>query len=79
MSLDEKAMEIERISVNLHEYSNALSATQEAMRDWLAEGDNILEFWLEYNDRMNQGAAMLDGSLRQMQRMERAADFRALV
>lgn len=79
MSLDDKALAIEQISLNLADYSTALTASEEAMRDWLAEGENILAFWLEFDAQMNQGAAMLDGSQAQLDAMQQKADFRALV
>lgn len=76
---DQKVAEIQAISNSLADYSTAINAAQEAMIEWLSEGDNILEWWLEYNEAMNQGAAMLDGTQEQLDALQAKADFRALV
>lgn len=57
----------------------AIQQFNEATTAWLSNGDNVLNWWLEYNALANQGNAVLDGTTEQLTRLQAAMDFRGLV
>lgn len=75
----EKVAALEELSYSTHEYRDSQKAMQQDQLDWLNQGDNILEWWEEYDRLINQGAASLDGSAEQLARIEAQEAFRGMV
>jgi hypothetical protein len=79
ISDEEAARRIIELSTNMSQYVDQFAALKGAQVEWLAEGDRILDWWLNYNSLINQGAAAMDGSQAQMNALQAAADFRLQV
>jgi len=75
----EKLAELEALSSGMAKYVDQFATLKDAQVEWLANGDNILDWWQSYYDVANSGGMAIVRTQEQMERLQNAADFRIQV